>query len=256
VNRNTKPLNRGLAFEERFPRVTCDYAVDFDLKLFISSFFVAFVLGNASGMAAPVLSVDPIVGLPGTTVHVAVSYVTDTNAPSLQFDLLYSTNYLASGTPTGGDALSDHQVASSEPAPGVRRVLIFSFSNTPITNGVLVFVPFTIATNSSDHDEPLSLSNVVVSSPQAEPVPAYASNNVMVIAIPPRIISVVKTNSSTIVELAGTDGRGYRLEAQTNPSDTQWISLVTNIAVNGIAEFEDTNAASFPFRFYRAALAR
>jgi hypothetical protein len=120
---------------------------------------VMISLGPAMLWAAPVLSVGSTAGVPGGTVPVAVSYTTDTNAPSLQFDLLYATNYLASGPPAGGSALADHLVATSEPTNGVRRVVIFSFSNTPITNGVLVFVPFTITTNAPDHDAALVLSN-------------------------------------------------------------------------------------------------
>src|SRR5438093_1355558 len=103
-----------------------------------ASFFAA-----ASLSAAPSLSVASTAGAPGATALVAVNYSSDTNAPTLQFDLLYATNFLASGEPIRGNALSDHSVASAEPYPGVRRVLIFSGSNRRITNGVLVYLPFT-----------------------------------------------------------------------------------------------------------------
>jgi len=220
------------------------------------SLLLAVLVVSAGATAAPVLSVNSTAAIPGSTVQVAVRYTTDTNAPSLQFDLLYATNYLATGTPTGGDALADHQVASSEPAPGVRRVLIFSFSNALLTNGVLAFVPFTIATNAPDHDEALTLSNVVVSTLQANQVLAYSSNGVLTIAVPPQITSVVRTNSGARVQLVGTSGREYRLEAQTNVAALQWTPLATNIAVNGLAEFNDATPAAFSSRFYRAALAR
>jgi hypothetical protein len=221
-----------------------------------SHLLAAFLAGFSVASAAPVLSVNPAAGIPGTTVQVAVGDTTDTNTPSLQFDLLYATNYLATGTPAGGNALSDHQVASSEPAPGVRRVLIFSFSNAALTNGVLAYVPFMIATNAPDHDQPLTLSNVVVSSAQANQVTAYSSNGVLVVAIPPRITSLVRTNGAVLLQLSGTSARAYRLDAQTNPAAPQWTALATNTASNGTAEFEDTAAAGFGFRFYRAALAR
>jgi len=101
-------------------------------------------------VAAPSLSVRSIAGAPEARLLVAIDYTSDTNAPTLQFDLLYSTTYLASGDPMRGNALSDHSVASTEPSPGVRRVVIFSGSNSPITNGVLVYVPFTLAANAPE----------------------------------------------------------------------------------------------------------
>lgn len=221
-----------------------------------SALLLAVLAGSGWVAAAPVLSVNPTAGIPGSTVPVAVSYTTDTNAPSLQFDLVYATNYLATGTPAGGDALSDHQIASSEPAPGVRRVLIFSFSNTPLTNGVLAYVPFMLASNAPDHDELLTLSNVLVVNTQANVVPAYSSNGVLAVAEPPLVTALVRTNGAIHLRVLGTTGRGYRLEAETNLASPGWTALATNIATNGMTEFDDTAATGFSSRFYRAALAR
>src|SRR5882672_5463587 len=75
---------------------------------------------GATLSAAPSLSAGFTAAAPGTTATVIVNYTTDTNAATMQFDLLYATNYLVSGTPARGNALSDHQLASSEPSPGVR----------------------------------------------------------------------------------------------------------------------------------------
>ena len=95
--------------------------------------------------AMPTMSVGTTAGAPGTTNLVPISVTIDTNVVSFQFDLVYATNYLTPGTPIGGSALADQQLASAVVTPGIFRVLGFSFSNSPITNGVLAYVPFTIA---------------------------------------------------------------------------------------------------------------
>ncbi len=167
---------------------------------------------------------------------------------------MYDTNYLATGTPVGGSALADQMVFTSEPATGVRRVLMFSYSNSPLTNGVLVYEPFSISSNAPDHDETIIISNIVVSTPGGTLIPAGGSNGVLSIAVPPRFTSIFATNNGAIhLELSGTTGRSYVLEAETNLFPAQWMPLATNAAVNGFVEWDDAAAGAFPVRFYRAA---
>jgi len=214
---------------------------------------LAVVLGGAPLSAATLLSVGSTAGAPGSTVQVAVSYTTDTNAPSLQFDLVYDTNLFATGTPVGGSALADQMVYTSEPAPGVRRVLMFSYSNSPLTNGVLAYVPFTITNTAPDHDQTLVISNIVVSNPLGSQIPAGGSNGVLSITVPPRFTSIYATNNGAIhLQLSGTTGRSYVIETETNLFPAQWMPLATNAAVNGLVELDDPFAAGSPSRFYRA----
>jgi hypothetical protein len=189
-------------------------------------------------------------------VPVPINFTTDTNVPSLQFDLLYATNYLAPGPPVGGSALADQQVFYTNGVlPGVYRVLMFSFSNSLLTNGVLVYVPFAIATNAPDHDEFLSLSNVVLSNPLGFAVPAAASGGALEIIRPPRFISIAGTNDGIIhLELLGASNRTYVLEVATNLLPPQWTALQTNVATHEVLNFDDPISASAPFRFYRAVV--
>ena len=223
-----------------------------------SRFLLLALLGAMVGPghlpAAPALSVGSAAGVPGATVPVAVNFTTDTNAPSLQFDLHYATNYLAPGAPVGGSALADQLVFYTNGVlPGVYRVLMLSFSNAPLTNGVLVYVPFTIASNAPDHDEGLSLSNVVVSSPDGFAVPATASGGVLAIASPPRFTAITRTNGGvTHLQLVGTSGRTYVLQAAANLPPPQWTALQTNVATNGVLGFDDP--APVGFRYYRAVV--
>jgi hypothetical protein len=131
---------------------------------------------------------------------------------------------------------------------------MFSFSNSPLTNGVLVYVPFSISNNAPDMDETLALTNVVVSSPAGTQIPAGASNGVLSIAVPPQFTAIFPTNNGNIhLRLSGTTGRSYVIEARTNFSPAQWIPLSTNIATNGFVELNDVSGSALSSRFYRAA---
>jgi hypothetical protein len=200
------------------------------------------------------MSLGSTVGTPGTTNLVPISVTIDTNVVSFQFDLLYATNYLTPGTPVGGSALADQQLASAVGSPGMIRVLGFSFSNSPITNGVLVYVPFTIATNAPDHDETLVLSNMLLVNASAFVVPVTVNSNaILSITVPPRFSAIFRTNAGAMhLELTGTTGRVYVIQATTNLAQPQWRPLATNTDVTGVLPFDDVSAGAFPSRFYRA----
>jgi hypothetical protein len=226
-----------------------------------TSKFIAMGLllfGAATAPAEPVMSVANTVAAPGTTNFVAVSITIDTNVVSLQFDLTFSTNYLTPGTPVGGNALSDQALYSAVQTNGAFRVLAVSFTDSSITNGVVAYVPFTIAGNSPDHDEPLLMTNVVLANAAGESVPVIVNSNATIsITVPPRFDAIFPTNDGAIhLELAGTPGRVYVIQAATNLVEPQWGALVTNTNVTGILPFDDTSASDFPARFYRAAFSR
>ncbi len=123
---------------------------------------VLAILLPAMAPAAPTLAIMPTNGVPGVTVQVAVTLLTDTNVTALQFDLRYNPQSLTAGVPEAGAAVADHVVASSAVSSGTLRVALHSFSNTPLTNGVLVFIPVTIATNELLARESLALTNLVL----------------------------------------------------------------------------------------------
>jgi hypothetical protein len=59
------------------------------------------------------------------------------------------------------------------------------------------------------------------------------------------------TNHAFVFQLAGAAGSNYVLEATTN--FTNWVPLATNTAVSNVFTLIDTNATSFPRRFYRVS---
>lgn len=202
----------------------------------------------------PTMSVGTTAGAPGTTNLVPVSVTIDVNVVSIQFDLLYATNYLTPGTPIGGSALADQQLYYNVVTPGVFRVLGLSFDNMPITNGVLAYVPFTIANNAPDHDEMLVLSNMLLVNAQAVVVPVTVNSNaILSVTVPPRFSAIFPTNAGAMhLELSGTTGRVYVIQATTNLASPQWSPLATNMDVTGVLPFDDVSAGAFPNRFYRA----
>jgi Cohesin domain len=216
------------------------------------------LLGAGSTLAIPSMSVGRTAGAPGTTDLVSVSVTIDTNVVSLQFDLLYDTNYLTPGAPIGGDALSNQQLYYAMVSPGLYRVLAVSFTDSPLTNGVVAEVPFAIAPSAPDHDEVLVLSNVVLANAQADSVPVtFSSNALLSISVPPHFSAFFPTNAGAMhLELTGTTGRVYVLEAATSLVSPQWILLTTNTDTTGVLSFDDTSAIDFPSRFYRARFER
>jgi len=217
---------------------------------------VLLTAGNAPADSS--MSMDTTAGAPGTTNLVPVNVLIDTNVVSLQFDLLYATNDLTPGTPVGGNALSDQQLFSNVVSPGQFRVLAISFADTPLTNGVAVYVPFAIGAEASDHDEPLVLSNVVLVSAQAEAVPVtVASNATLSITVPPHFTAVVPTGAGVIhFELTGTTNRVYAIEATPDLAQPEWSALTTNTATNGVVPFDDDAAGTYSNRFFRGRFIR
>jgi hypothetical protein len=82
---------------------------------------------------------------------------------------------------------------------------------------------------------------------------AYGSTNsanaVLTVLLPPKILIAPSYSAGGVFQfnLAGAAGSNYVIKASTNLSD--WIPLKTNTSP---FTFTDTNAISFPSRFYRA----
>ena len=216
-------------------------------------------VGSTTLRGAPSMWVSSATALPGTTVQVAVNYAPDTNTPSLQLDLTYSPDFLTNDVPVPGDALTDQVMASSQAAPGDLRMYFYSFSNSSLVPGTLLTVGFRISPDAPDHDESLSLSNVIVDTVVAGNVyvvPVTLTNGVLSVVVPPQFTAVYRNSSGGIhLQLAGGPGRSYVIGASTNIALPQpWPALLTNVDTSSVREIDDASAASLPKRFYRARL--
>ena len=76
-------------------------------------------------------------------------------------------------------------------------------------------------------------------------------------AIPPGSFNGVQVLPNGTVQLGGTGLPGglYQVQANANLNTTNWLVIGTALAnFNGAFSFVDTNAPSFPMRYYRFLL--
>ncbi len=226
------------------------------LRLLMQLVLFALLVAPFPGHAAPSLWVGSTNVLAGNTVWVSLQVLVDTNVPHLQFDLVYETNFLSSATPLAGPALADQIILSSEPSPGVRRVELFSFSNTPVTSGTLVFVPFTASSNAPGRYTGLVLTNIALTNVQQQLIPNFnVTNGTLEIMNPPRFTSVVRIPGAGLrVQAVSPPGHLLIIQVNSSLSQNLWTPLLTNQPPLGVTTFDDPSAVKLPARFYRAVL--
>ena len=218
------------------------------------------LIASSAASAQSLLSVGSTQGLPGDTVNVTINFTgnsttSPTNITGMNFDLLFNTNYLQAGTPTVGDAIPNPFFGFNLIAPGDMRVLSLAFPTAPASNGVVAFIPFTIAPNAPGHDEPLVLTNIAATDANGIQEVLSPSNGVLSIIGPPLITQIIPTNGGAIhLVLSGRPTRNYFIQAATNLAAPQWQPF-TNLVSGSNGVFEDVTATNFPTRFYRAQLA-
>jgi subtilase family serine protease len=83
-----------------------------------------------------------------------------------------------------------------------------------------------------------------------------ATLTVNILVVKPVIISVTgNVDGAVTMNLTGTAGSTYILQATTNLSEGTWLPLATNaLDTNGVWQFTDVDATNFPQRFYRSRL--
>lgn len=216
----------------------------------------ALLVARVDSRAAPSLWVGSTNTLAGTTVAVTLNSLLDTNVPHLQFDITYETNFLSCATPVAGPALADQVIITSESPPGVRHINLFSFSNSPVTNGVLVFLPFTAAPNAPDRYTAVALTNVALYNVQQQllPQPTW-TNGILEIMDPPQFTTLGRMAGGGVrVQAVSPPGHVLIIETTSSPFQKPWTPLLTNRPPLGITSFDDPTAAKLPGRFYRAIL--
>jgi len=203
--------------------------------------------------AAPLLSVVSTQGIPGSMVNVAISYTSNTNLTGMNFDLLFNTNYLQWEPVIRGNIPPDQFLLGTNLiAPGQFRVLVISSMRMPMSNGIVLYMPFTIASNAPDHNEPLTFTNVAATDAAAEEVALLTNNGVLAVVLPPQISGITPTNGGAMhLAFIGSPGRNYVIQATTNLAAPQWLSF-SNILSGDNPVFDDTTATNVPIRFYRA----
>lgn len=77
----------------------------------------------------------------------------------------------------------------------------------------------------------------------------------LLVGIPPQTLSALQSNRFVTLQMQGTPGFGYILQAAADLTPpVNWQNVLTNVADgNGIWSFNDTNIMSGPSRFFRVA---
>jgi hypothetical protein len=169
------------------------------------------------------------------------------NVVALQADVLFDASGVSDGSPSGGPLLLRHVLASSAPAPGVRRLLVYSLESAVLTNGTVANIPFTVAPNAFRNFS-LTLSNVILVRADATQVPATNANgfvgvNQVFVAPDGHADGFLNVTSNGVEQC-------YIIQATTDFQT--WVNVHTNSTEGGLLEFADLEAGAHPKRFYRA----
>jgi hypothetical protein len=184
-------------------------------------------------------------GTAGTTVSIPVLLRSAMNVVALQADILFDTNSLAPGLVSGGGVSANHTVASSQPAAGTQRLLLYSLNNNVLSNGVLANLTFAVAPGTYPNALRLGVTNVTLVTASSAPV--LTTNIPGVIVINPVFIH---PGGDVNFFLSVVPNESYMVQGSTDL--TQWLDLGRVDSPSAIIEFTDTNAPVFPYRFYRA----
>lgn len=212
----------------------------------------ALVLGVfAMSASAGSLRVGTVRGFPGVTVEVPVSLQFGPNelrdVVALQADVWFDASGVSDGTPTNGLLLSQQVLASSQPAAGTRRLLVYSLANAPWTNGLVANIPFTVGLGEY-RNFPLRLGNVILVRADASQVLAtnvngYIAVSQMAVAQDGRASGFLNVSSNDVEQC-------YVIQATSD--FVNWVNVQTNSATGNLLEFADPTAVGHPYRFYRA----
>jgi uncharacterized repeat protein (TIGR03806 family) len=141
-------------------------------------------------------------------------------------------------TPNGGQYFNN--VGINLVAPDTNAVIYFTLDGSlPTTNSLVYFGPFTLTSNATVTASVFltNYDNSVATSALFFVDPLYFST------------AAVETNQQFQVNFVGVPGSNYVLQATTNFAT--WIPLSTNTLTTNPFILFDTNAAGFPYRFYR-----
>jgi hypothetical protein len=138
-------------------------------------------------------------------------------------------------------------VKSRQIAPGVRRTLAYSLSNTnvPGTNGPIVTLPFTVSPQETAGSGPLTPGNVILARADGT---ALAPVGLSAGTIFVRTVNLLPDGHVQFF-LPSTNDQRYAIQATSNLVD--WVNISTNTATGEFMDLLDVDAAGLPYRFYR-----
>ena len=147
---------------------------------------------------------------------------------ALQFDMNYDQAQLVFENVVAGQALiaAEKGIAFNEVSPGKIRIIGYGLNQNPIENGELIKCQFKLASGSSIGISPLSLTDVVLSDPDANIVPSNVTDGKVTINVIDlqRAINVVlniETDPAVVIQA------DINIDGVVNALDLQLIINIT-----------------------------
>lgn len=131
---------------------------------------VVGLLAPSPALAQPDVAGTSAEGEPGTEVAIDFSWTQGGDAAAIQLDLTWDPAVLDLGTLSAGDALVDHSLDWSEVDTGRARVTVVTATPSPLGDGRLFTVPFTIAADAPAGAWPVAVESLLISSTDADSV--------------------------------------------------------------------------------------
>ena len=177
-----------------------------------------------SAFGATSLMAGRVRGTPGTTVAIPVSLGSAGNVVALQADIAFDATVFTFDSVTAGAAGTNHTVRSSEPSPGVRRLLLYSPTNRVLSDGALVNLQFLVRSNAAEGVYPLSLTNVILADASAASVlPLQLTNGAITVAYEMNCVFMLSSASASFPASGGASN-----VAVMAPDTCAWSAVNTN----------------------------
>ena len=201
----------------------------------------ASLLAAASLRADPTLSLGSLHADAGATASVPLTLSGATNVVAFQADVVFNAAVLSSSAAMAGPALGPRALDSSQPASGVRRVLIYSPDNTPLSNGVVANLQFTAELRPPATVAPLAFANVILTTTNAEALAYNTSSGAVTVNLKPFITTqppgqTVPVGATAVfsVSAIGSAPLSYqwRILAANIPGATNSTLILTNVQLS------------------------
>lgn len=220
----------------------------------VAGTFLGLLLGIGAN-AAPQLTLGHGSGDGPTPSPVSVTFSSDLPVVAVQFDVTFDPALLESGAPVLTSTSSTHSLLSSEPTPGVRRIVVYSTVNAILPNGPLLSLGFTALPRTPNGTLGLTLANAFAADSDARfiaPLSLVSGDFTVGPVVNPQLaLTTLSSGGDVQLQLTGPEGTTFVLQVSQNLS--QWIPLKTAaIPAGGTLRFSDTVSPATSVRFYRA----